>query len=625
MEFRQDINALRALAVTAVVLFHFAVPGLGGGFIGVDVFFVISGYLMAGIVFGGLAKQSFALPAFYLARARRIVPALVVVCIALLLLGWWRLTPHEYETQASHVSASLVFVSNMVFKKEAGYFDAASHEKWMLHSWSLSVEWQFYLFFPLIALALARWGGRWRWVCLLALALISYVWAAVRTPSHPESSFFLLGSRAWEMLAGALAWEATQRLSPSAWRERFAAPLGLAAIAATLLLLDARSAWPGFLAMLPVLGAALVLIAPKTDPAWARPRAVQALGRWSYSIYLWHWPVMVGIRRFVDEPGPAALAAGIAASVALGAASYRFIERRQAGLPKRRLTRNDLVLVMLWAAALASAVWVEHRKGLAERYSRHPQWSEAARLLSYETRRPANMEDIDRCLLTSKRAPDSLDAVCFAPRGSPLLLMGDSHAIHLVPGLWALRGTEGLSIATATGCPPMPAWRIPGQPWCPAVNDARFARVAALAPNRVVLAAAWQRYPEGDLEPGLRRAVTRLRADGVQRILLVGPVVTWPMSLPKILAERVLEGDLRTRDSRRLDPASLRLDVKLSALAKELGVDYYSPRQRACNAEGCLNLLPGDDGLPAPTSWDYGHITTEGSRFIVEGMLPQLR
>jgi peptidoglycan/LPS O-acetylase OafA/YrhL len=626
MDFRQDINALRAVAVVAVVLFHFEVFGFGGGFVGVDVFFVISGYLMSGIVIGGIAKQKFSLLHFYVARMRRIVPALLAMGAVLLAFGWWRLTPHEYALQAEHIAAALAFVSNVVFKQEAGYFDAASHEKWMLHSWSLSVEWQFYLVFPLIVLALVRWTKpRGRLIGLVVLALASFVWAAYRTPYKPESSFFLLNSRAWEMFAGAIVWEATQRLQVSVWRERFAAPLGLAAIVASLLLFDARTPWPGFGALLPVIGAALVLMASQPAPVWARPRAVQALGRWSYSIYLWHWPLLVAIRRFADDATSPMWLSGVVASVALGALSYRLIEQRQGRLPRQRFTRSDGVLIVLWCVAMASALWVNHRAGLPGRYTSHPQWPEASRLAAYEQQRPPNAEEIDRCLLINKKGPTELPAVCFAPAGSPLLLMGDSHAVHLVPGLWALRGKEGLSIQTGAGCPPLFDWQLPGQAWCRAMNDQRFARVASLAPQHVVLAGAWQRYPEAALAPGLRRSVEKLRADGVKHIVLVGPVATWPVALPKLLAERVLEGRLRERDARQLDPASQRLDALLRGVAAELVVDYYSPRQRVCNANGCLVLLPTTGGVMAPMSWDYGHLTLEGSSFVVEGLLPLLR
>lgn len=160
-EFRKDINGLRAWAVGAVVLYHFSIPGFDGGFIGVDIFFVISGFLMTGIVVSGLEKNSdYDLWAFFRARARRIIPALAVLCAILLVLGWFVLIPAEYEQLGKHVAASLAFVSNMAFWNEAGYFDTASHEKWLLHTWSLAVEWQFYILLPICLMVIWRFSPK---------------------------------------------------------------------------------------------------------------------------------------------------------------------------------------------------------------------------------------------------------------------------------------------------------------------------------------------------------------------------------------------------------------------------------------------------------------------------------
>ncbi|RML89480.1 Acyltransferase protein [Pseudomonas savastanoi pv. glycinea] len=173
MDFRKDINGLRAIAVAAVLLFHFQPAWLPGGFAGVDVFFVISGYLITGIILRGLRSGKFRLTTFYTSRARRIVPALAVLCLALLLLGWFSLLPLDYSALGTHVASSLGFVSNVVYWREAGYFTASAHEKWLLHTWSLSVEWQFYLLYPIALLLLSRFVAlhnlRW-WVLGASLA-----------------------------------------------------------------------------------------------------------------------------------------------------------------------------------------------------------------------------------------------------------------------------------------------------------------------------------------------------------------------------------------------------------------------------------------------------------------------
>tara|TARA_R110001583_G_scaffold103705_2_gene250998 strand:+ start:387 stop:995 length:609 start_codon:yes stop_codon:yes gene_type:complete len=195
--FRTDINGLRAWAVVAVVLFHFGVPGFDGGFIGVDVFFVISGFLMTGIILGKLLtpnrESSFSLLGFYLARARRIIPALMALCIALLILGWYFLPTYDYRMLATHVITALLFISNIKFWREAGYFDPASHEKLLLHTWSLSVEWQFYLLFPIVLMVLWKlWPNR-RFIGVLLLAgfVISLGLSIAITRVNPGAAFYL--------------------------------------------------------------------------------------------------------------------------------------------------------------------------------------------------------------------------------------------------------------------------------------------------------------------------------------------------------------------------------------------------------------------------------------------------
>jgi len=190
--FRDDINGLRAWAVVAVVLYHFGVPGFSGGFVGVDVFFVISGFLMTGLVVKGLERGTFSTLGFYMARARRIVPALLALCGMLLVVGWFALLPEDYKKLSLHSIFAISFFSNVGFWQEAGYFDAASHEKWLLHTWSLSVEWQFYLILPLILVSVWRvWPGRAAQLWAIVVGLLTSLGIAVfLSPIHPTFSSF---------------------------------------------------------------------------------------------------------------------------------------------------------------------------------------------------------------------------------------------------------------------------------------------------------------------------------------------------------------------------------------------------------------------------------------------------
>lgn len=334
--FRKDINGLRAWAVIAVIGFHFGISGFSGGFIGVDVFFVLSGFLMAGIVISGVemidgsaASVRAFLVKFYLARARRIIPALAFLCAVILAVDWFFLSASEYAGVGKNVVSALAFLSNFRFTREAGYFDASSHEKVLLHTWSLSVEWQFYLLFPLIVVGLHRLSrSRRRLAMILALlAGASLALSIATSAAMPPRAFFLLPWRAWELLAGSLVW-LIWRSQP---RLRGASPIaielaGLGLILGCIVSLNDGVVWPGWLAALPVLGTSMVLLASREDSILTGNQVAQWFGTSSYSLYLWHWPIVVAIYFLELQKEPRAIVAGLALTLVLGWLSFRWVE-----------------------------------------------------------------------------------------------------------------------------------------------------------------------------------------------------------------------------------------------------------------------------------------------------------
>ncbi|MEK1941825.1 MAG: acyltransferase family protein [Pseudomonas sp.] len=332
--FRTDINGLRAWAVVSVVLYHFGVSGFYGGFVGVDVFFVISGFLMTGIIVSSLEKQqatqkAFSIFEFYLSRARRIIPALLVLCAVLLVVGWKVLPATEYQMLGRHITSSLSFVSNMVFWREDGYFDSASHDKLLLHTWSLSVEWQFYLLLPVALWAVWKIKpGRPAQLLVTASGLVlSLALCLYLTPIKTSASFYLLPTRAWEMFAGGLVYLLAGHVTLSAWRQRLVESAGLAMVIGSVVLFDAYSMWPGWRAMVPVAGTMLILLAARQASLWTSTPAAQWLGDCSYSLYLWHWPLVVGLVYLQLDNSPAAIAVGLVLTLVLGGLSYQYIEK----------------------------------------------------------------------------------------------------------------------------------------------------------------------------------------------------------------------------------------------------------------------------------------------------------
>ncbi len=324
MKFRKDINGLRAIAVIAVVLFHFNASWMPGGFAGVDVFFVISGFLMTGIIFRGIEQGNLSILKFYVARANRIIPALALLCFVLLIFGWFYLTPLEYKTLNKHAASSVGFLSNFVYWTEVGYFDAASHEKWLLHTWSLSVEWQFYIIYPLVLVAMSKFMSiNTMKLVLVVGTVVGFIYCAFATYRWPNASYYLFPARAWEMMIGGIAYLYPLALQEN--RKKILEWIGLVLVGGSYFLVSANDPWPGYLAIFPVVGSFLILQAQRDDSFITSNVVSQKLGSWSYSIYLWHWPFVVTIYLFSLPDYYIYL--GMVLSVLLGFLSYKYVEK----------------------------------------------------------------------------------------------------------------------------------------------------------------------------------------------------------------------------------------------------------------------------------------------------------
>lgn len=325
MIFRKDINGLRAIAVIAVVFFHFNESWLTGGFAGVDVFFVISGFLMTGVIFRGLESNNFSILSFYAARANRIIPALAFLCLTLLIFGWFYLTPLDYKTLGGHVVSSLGFFSDIVFwqESELGYFGADSHQKWLLHTWSLSVEWQFYIIYPLVLVLLTKFLSLSAIRALVLFGMISgFIFCAFASYAWPNAAYYLLPARVWEMLLGGVAYLYPLKLGDN--QKKIFEWFGLALIMLSYAIMSSEDFWPGYMALMPVIGAFLIIQAGRERSFIMNNIVSQKLGQWSYSIYLWHWPIVVAMYYF--SLGKWFVYAGIILSVVVGFLSYHYIE-----------------------------------------------------------------------------------------------------------------------------------------------------------------------------------------------------------------------------------------------------------------------------------------------------------
>lgn len=329
MNYRADINALRALSVMLVVLFHYQIFPLTAGFIGVDVFFVISGFLMTGIITNKMQANSFSIIEFYGARAKRLIPALTALtalCLVLLLFGWFFLAPEDLHKLAGHISSSITFTSNITYANESGYFDLDSSEKWLLHTWSLSVEWQFYLFFPLILyisnkIPLKNANN----ITIITLFAVSILLSLYYYTIDYKNTYYFLSTRAWEMLAGGMTAIYAKNYTPVIGKN-----IGLFSIAAIALFscLPLSSAtWPGPLTIIPVFATCAILLTQHKNSIYNN-KIITQIGLASYSIYIWHWPIYVLLSHLNLQDNYQHLTTGIILSVILGLLSKNIIENK---------------------------------------------------------------------------------------------------------------------------------------------------------------------------------------------------------------------------------------------------------------------------------------------------------
>ncbi len=477
--FRSDINGLRAWAVATVIFYHFGIPGFSGGFVGVDVFFVISGFLMTGIVVKGLERGTFSVVGFYMARARRIVPALLVLCAALLTLGWFVLLPPDYKMLSTHSVYALLFLSNVEFWQEAGYFDVASHEKWLLHTWSLSVEWQFYLILPVVLWVVWRIRpGRVVQTWAVGLGLVASLAASIWvTSTHPNAAFYLLHARAWEMLGGGLVFLLAAKAALSASQRRWIEFAGLLLIVMAIMVFDKDTAWPGGRALMPVAAAMMVLLASR-DSHWTGCALAQWLGDRSYSLYLWHWPVYVALVYMNFRDNPLAIAVALLLTALLGHWSYVWVENTSRRvMERRRLIYAGGGLAFAVAVVALPAVGVWKQQGVDGRFVTAIE-SAAAEGKNFNQRRgechPSKGLTMQSCV--------------YGGTDWKVMVLGDSHAAALVTSLAKAqtRGDAGVVQWTYSGCA-----FVPGMKKKPAMLDAiggkdyRCSEFIALAQSRL--------------------------------------------------------------------------------------------------------------------------------------------
>ena len=654
--YRREIDGLRALAVVPVLLYHAEFAFFSGGYVGVDIFFVISGYLITSILLREIDGGDFSLARFYERRVRRILPTLYVVMLASLPFAALTLLPSQVKPYLDSIRYTTVFISNFLFAREAGYFDTDSGLKPFIHTWSLGVEEQFYILFPILFFLAIRFLPR-RLLGVMALAaLASLVWAEIDVADHPVRAFYMLQTRFWELLLGAMA--AVTLTRHRAAFDRFLGGdalaeilglVGLALIAVSVVGFDEATPFPSLWALVPTGGALLVILFASGGTLAARALSLSplvAIGLVSYSAYLWHQPVFAFYRAFTfTEPGTAMAIGLIGVTFAASYLSWRFVEtpfRDRARMPRPRLlkTVGAGTLVLLAVSTLGALA----PDRVTARVT--PPSVAATRTVLQS-----------RCHIEKPRAPERLAAGDFCKLGADVpvsfAVIGDSHAGALFDAFAAAAEAQGRSFDALSGgfCAPLlNGFRLEryAKPRCPATMAAGLsALIADPAIETIVLYAEWANYTKGHrddaiasivldddgpaasvadnpavFERSLKKTVAAIRAAG-KRVVVIGPTPEFAQPVFERLSVLYNQG-LRDGSLAKAAPAmplaayEARNREVLEAFGRLEGAEIVDTRPLFCTDGSCPSTTPDE----LPLFHDANHVSWHGAERLVEAARP---
>lgn len=620
-QHRVDISGLRCIAMAGVVLYHFSIPSFSGGFFGIDIFFVISGYLMTSIIF--LRRDNLSIISFYISRCIRIIPALYFLISIVIIFGWIYLEPITYKETLESILYSSVFSSNLFFIFKADYFAPASENFWLLHTWTLSVEWQFYLLYPIALACLFKLkiGERGIFLALALVFLFSLalsVTAASGTARMAIFGFYSLPTRAWEMAAGGMVFFLGRTAGAETLKaggKRILELAGLLLCLAGLFLFDRLTPWPSYNAVLPVLATSCVLLASAGHDSLLRASPIQRLGDWSYSIYLWHWPVVVFLRETGQFDAPLAKMLGIAASVALGGASYNLVEQPFRRIKEPAQRRRVMQGLAATAAGLAgAAIALTILNGVPSRAAGDKELLADAISASQEARPQTSCRNVQGGAYCPADAEKARTAI-----------LGDSHSLAWL-SRYGLRSDARAEAMWSFSCPPMPNFVNKKAASCADFHEAALTRIRNGSYRSVIYAAMWPSYFErGGL--GCRRSPTgchqlsdtiednlfadfyaeiaSLRQSGI-RVIVMLPTPVPDKDLPRLLRQADFSGQRRSPDTYSIpeysdNTTAQRIEKRLRK-AEQYGAIIVDPRQYMCSDGSCPAVAENGRSLYADSN-----------------------
>lgn len=621
--YRGDIDGLRAIAILLVLLFHLFPDLIRGGYIGVDIFFVISGFIITKTISFDLVKNSFSIKVFLFKRIRRLYPALLTVLISTFILGWFLLMPKEYSDLNKHILSSLSYIQNFILWKEVGYFDDSPQQKPLLHLWSLSIEEQFYVFWPWILLLVYRLK-RIRYVYFILFFLVSFLLNIVTVRSYPEFAFYWPFSRFWELLCGGIL---AQIHSDEANRvklhryENIGSLFGLFLILGASFSFSKDTSFPGTAALLPVFGAALIIFFEKSlfNQRILSNRLFVGIGLISYPLYLWHWILISfeyyafgGVSSYSNKIGILIL------SIILAWLTYKFIEK-----PIRSFNKLGVVSPVLLSVSVILAlisIYTVSNGGFPDR-KKNDLPSELHELL-----RPdfggyiAKSWREHSCFLAKDETFEKFVPSCLEDSGKTnIVIWGDSHAAALYTGFRNLQSKRkfDLSQYTASACAPLLLWEGTANKNCHLVNRQIFDHLLKIKPEIIILHASWN-WDEYDLK-FLEITIQNLKKIADARIIVIGQAPNWKEKVPRnIISYYKTFGQLPKSYSdfglNQLDE-TLKLENKIKKIAEKQNIEFLSMIDVLCPKNQCLLYVGGS--VQNVTSFDQGHLSDLGASYLV--------
>ncbi len=632
LKYRADIDGLRAVAVLSVLAFHIRLRGVQGGFVGVDVFFVISGYLISSIVFTEIAESRYSMIGFYERRIRRIFPALFAMLALVSVVAARYLLPAELVAYSKSMLAATASASNFYFWQHSGYFDSPTSYP-LLHTWSLAVEEQFYILFPLFLVLVRKLFPTRLRLSVIVLFCASFVASVVVVSHSRETAFYMPYSRAWELLLGTLLSLGMFPRLLQAWQRNLATLVGVGLIAFSIFFYTEQTLFPGFSALAPCIGSALIIGSGEGGPSFVGNmlswRPVVFIGLISYSLYLWHWPVIVlqqmgvfvGVSAIQSHRIAAVLTehrldmiVEIVLSLVLGILSWRFVERPFRSGPLRLSGRPLFALAgAVMAVLIGFCSLTVFAKGFRSRFP--PDALEVASTHH-------DSEEIVRtgCFITSEYHFENYNyKLCLHQDGSGLkknyLLVGDSHSAMLWSALSSALPDANVMQASTFNCPPL--LHSESHPDCEKMTDYIFQRY--LPSHRVdglFMVGRWS----VDQLPELTTTIAWAKQHNIP-VTVFGPVPEYEGPLPRLLAYSIAWKKPNFASQHRLNENAA-LDAQMESMAKNVWhVPYISLYQEICGADGCTEYA--DAAHKIPIMDDDNHLNQFGANLVVRRLVAE--